>query len=193
VFDALSTLVKDGSIGALEVVNLERHAERAAQLGVRSVPWVRIGPYVLQGAHTLAELREWAARAQQPSGLRDYIEEQLGAGQLAQVEAMLHMQPENLRAVVPLLASSDTGIQVRLGIDALLEGLAGSEVVKSMFQDFAELSQHDDHRIRADACHYLALTGEAQAERYLEVCLQDTVEEVRESAEEALAELRAKA
>ncbi|KPK41009.1 MAG: hypothetical protein AMJ69_00385 [Gammaproteobacteria bacterium SG8_47] len=190
VLEGLGTLVKEGAVGALEVVNLQRHPERAEQLQVRSVPWLRIGPFVLQGAHTLGELRDWAARAQDPASVQQYIEQQLNLGQLAQVEAMLRFQPEALRAVVPLLENPDTEMQVRLGIDALLDSLAGSDVVKGMLSDFAELTQNPDHRIRADACHYIALTGEAQAERYLEVCLQDSEVEVRESAEEALAELR---
>jgi hypothetical protein len=44
--------------------------------------------------------------------------------------------------------------------------------------------------VRADACHLLGLTGSAAARAYVEVCLNDAHEEVREIAEEAMEELQ---
>ena len=60
VLDALSELVKQGVIASLEVVNLEKKPDIAEQLGVRTVPWVRIGWYELEGLHSRAELQYWA-------------------------------------------------------------------------------------------------------------------------------------
>ena len=49
VLKELGELVKSGVIGKLVVVNIEQHPEVARELGVRSVPWVRIGPFELEG------------------------------------------------------------------------------------------------------------------------------------------------
>ncbi len=62
VLAGLSELVKRGSIGRLEVINLEQHPEAPAALQVRTVPWLRLGPYILTGARTLGELETWARR-----------------------------------------------------------------------------------------------------------------------------------
>ena len=52
VLNSLSELVKQGVISRLEVVNLEQRPELGRELGVRSVPWVRIGQFELPGLHT---------------------------------------------------------------------------------------------------------------------------------------------
>ena len=49
----------------------------------------------------------------------------------------------------------------------------------------AELTFHSDHRVRADACYLLGLTGSVTARPYVEACLKDAHEEVQEIAEEA--------
>jgi hypothetical protein len=59
---ALADLVKQGTIGRLEAVNLEQCPEIGQALGVRSVPWLRIGRIELTGVHSKAELAEWAPR-----------------------------------------------------------------------------------------------------------------------------------
>ena len=54
VLEGLSGLLKEGVIGRLEAVNAAIHPERAAELGVRTVPWARIGPFELEGEQTPA-------------------------------------------------------------------------------------------------------------------------------------------
>ena len=49
VLEGLSRLLKQGRIGRLDVVNLAVHPETGQALGVRSVPWTRIGPFELEG------------------------------------------------------------------------------------------------------------------------------------------------
>ncbi len=44
VLKALQALLKSGHISQLKTHNIEENPEIARQLGVRSVPWVRIGP-----------------------------------------------------------------------------------------------------------------------------------------------------
>ena len=82
VLDGLTQLVKKGVIGKLEVVNLEVDPETAQQLGVRSVPWVRIGPYELEGQQTPAELAAWAERAANDEGMKDYLSELINSANI---------------------------------------------------------------------------------------------------------------
>ena len=78
---------------------------------------------------------------------------------------------------------------MRLGVSALLEAYANSPSLQKLLPQLAGLSRHADHRVRADACRLLGLTGSAAARTLVEVCLNDANEEVREIAEEALEEL----
>ena len=60
VLKALQALEAEGSIGELTVINIEDQPELADELGVRSVPWTRIGPFELAGLRTEQELRDWS-------------------------------------------------------------------------------------------------------------------------------------
>ena len=188
---ALTTLVKEGAVGRLEVVNIAEHPQPAAALGVRSVPWTRIGEFVLPGARSEAELRQWAGRAKEPNGLAEYFRELLGDGQLAQVQAMVQTDPGKLQALLPLLGDPQTGINVRVGIGALLEDMQGSEAAASLVPGLAKLRDADDSRTRQDVCHYLELTGAPEALPLLQRCLQDPDPLVREIAAEALEQMEA--
>lgn len=189
VLDALAGLVKDGRLGSLEIVNIAAKPERAAEWGVRSVPWTRIGEFDLEGLRSPEELARWAERAGTDAGVREYVSERLKTGELGALERLLKRQPHWLQALLPLIADPDTELHVRLGVGALLESLAGSDTLQGLVPALGELSTHVDHRVRSDACHYLALSGSAAALPLLRARLQDGHGEVREIAAEGLAEL----
>lgn len=189
VLEALGALVKEGAIGTLEVVNIAVRPERATALGVRSVPWVRIGPFNLQGMQTVAELRSWAERAASGAGRSTYLEQELAAGHLQPLVQLLSEHPDWLPSVVPLIENPDTGMHVRLGVGALLEHFAGGAALRDLTDELGRLSSSADHRIRSDACHYLGLTGDQRAVPYLRARLDDPQAEVSEIAAESLATL----
>lgn len=189
VLQGLSELVKEGAIGRLEVINVAVHPERAAELGVRSAPWTRLGPFELAGLRQPAELRQWAERAGSETGMSDYLAEQLKEGALTTVERLLSEQPRYLSALLPLLKDAEAPMQVRLGVGAVLEGYAGRPELVALVDKLGVLSAHADHRVRTDACHYLGLSGDPAARPYLEARLKDGNAEVREVAGEALEEL----
>ena len=186
VLDGLAKLVKEGVVGRLEVINIAVHPERAAALGVRSVPWMRIGPFELQGVRPPAELRLWAERAAHPRGMADYLEQMLAEGGLAKVEGIIAAEPAHFDLLLGLLESPQLPLQVRLGIGAITEGLAGTPVLHAALPALARLAGHGDHRVRSDACHFLGLTLSGEARPTLEACLADPHPEVREIAAEAL-------
>ncbi len=191
VLQGLADLIKEGKIGRLQVTNIVEHPEVAREKGVRSVPWLQLGPFTLQGLHSPAELREWAEQAGSLEGMSRYLAEQLKEGKLDAMEAFLAAHPEWLPALVPLLEDEDTDIKIRIGVDALLEALAGQVDLGPLVPELARLAESERQNLRSDAVHYLALTRSPEARKAIEARLQDESAEVREFAREALEELDA--
>jgi len=185
----LGDLVKAGRLGRIEVVNVAVHPEVAAALGVRSVPWVRIGPFELAGLRGREELESWVERATSGEGMADYFHTLLRDGELAKARAMIEAQPELLAALLPIVANPDASMNVRIGASVIFEGQAESAALRALLPRLAELAGHGDARVRSDACFYLGLSKAAAARPALEACLVDAAAEVREIAAEALAEL----
>lgn len=183
---ALTDLLKLGIIGRLEAVNLEQRPEVGQTLGVRSVPWLRMGRIELAGVHSKTELAEWAAKADSEAGMADWFHLLLKEGQLPKAQSMIEADPGLLAAVLPIVGNIDASLNVRLGAGVLLEEFAGSDTLRVLLSRLGELSQHPDARVRADACHYLGLTGDAAARVWLEARITDEDADVREIATESL-------
>lgn len=190
VLEGLGALVKEATIGRLEVVNIAAEPERAEALGVRSVPWTRIGPFELEGLHGPGELRRWAEQATRAGGMAAYLDELLKGGQRRRAEHLVRRQPEHLGPLLDLLGDPETGIKTRIGVMAILEELEGTSLAAGLVGRLAELTRHPNPRIRVDACHALSLTGAPEAMPHLRGCLQDSDAEVRETAQDALEEDR---
>lgn len=191
VLDGLSQLAKSGRIGRLEIVNIAVHPEIAREVGTRSVPWFTIGPFVLTGAHSVAELTEWADRANDGSGMTAYFSHLLETNRLGEVVTMLRDEQGSLQELVPLLEEPDTPMAVRIGVGAVFEEFADTPALMSIVDSLATLVDSEHAQVRADACHYLGLTRSQLAVPALESCLEDENEEVREIAAESLAMLAA--
>ncbi len=186
VLQALGELVKAGLIGRLEVVNAGAHPEMARTLGVRSVPWLRLGPFELEGLRSLAELRRWAERAAVPEGMADYFRELLETGELKKVIELVSQDDTRLDALLLLLADAQTELAVRVGIGAVMEEFQGRDVLKRLVDGLGQLTHSPDAHVRGDASHYLALTGSPLAIPYLRPLLADPERQVREIAQESL-------
>jgi len=185
----LATLVKENVIGRLEVVNIATHPEVAQSVGVRSVPWLRLGSFELAGARSEAELRAWVQRVGDRNGLAEYFREQFEQGGLAEVTTQVRADPERLLGLLPLLEDKDAGVSVRIGMAAVLEDLADTGLVAPLVPELGRLSGSSDVRTRQDACHFLGLSHSAEAKPWLSACLQDDDPQVREIAAESLQEL----
>lgn len=189
VLAALVDMVKAGSLGELRVVNVEQRPALAQALGIRAVPWVRIGPFELTGLRSRAELDTWASRAVSETGLADGFHALLKEGGLDQVVEAVRQVPERLAAVLPIVANPEASLNVRIGAGAVLESFAGQPALRALLPRLAELATDADARVRADACHYLGLTGDPGARPALQARLDDPDAEVREIAAESLAQL----
>lgn len=190
VLAGMTELVKQGLVGRLEVVNIAVHPQRAAQLGVRSVPWLQLGEFEFEGLHSPAELRGWAQRAGSASGLAEYFTELLKNGRLAQVNAMVASHPGRLATLLAIAADADTELTVRIGISAAVENLAGAPELVEQLPVLQQLAASGDPRVRADACHFLALSENRGALATLETLTHDSERSVSEVAADCLAELR---
>jgi len=186
VKQALGILEKEGLIASIEVVDLAAHPERAQALGVKSVPWFRIGELEFEGAMTLGELRTWATRAASAAGLKDYFFELLKSGRRHKVEDMIRANPQRSVSLVDLMRDPEASMAIRLGIGAVLEEFQGSANAAPMVPKLAEILHDPEPRNRADAAHFLSLIRDAEALKLLRDCLNDPDPEVREIAYDAL-------
>jgi len=189
VLAGLADLVKRGVIGRLEVVNLEVHPDAGEALGVRSVPWLRLGLFVLTGARTAGELETWARRATSADGLAEACHDLLKTGGLAQVLALVAADTTRLAALLAIVGNPEASINVRLGAGAVFEDYAATPALQSLIPALGELSSHPDARVRADACHTLGLSAGAAARPWLEARLEDANADVREIAREGLEQI----
>lgn len=182
----LQHLYDEGLLSQLEVVDISQQPDRAEQYGVRSVPWCELGRFELAGAHSEGELRQWAEQATLDEGMLVYLGELLGSGQLAIAERILRRYPGELPWLLALMQDNEQSINVHIGIGALFESLQGEALLADLVDELGKLTRHDEARVRGDACHYLALTGDARALPSLEAALQDDNDDVREIAAEGL-------
>ncbi|HHJ14062.1 MAG TPA: HEAT repeat domain-containing protein [Gammaproteobacteria bacterium] len=186
VLETLAGLLKQGLIGRLEAVDIESHPDRAAEFGVRSVPWTRIGPFALEGLQSPEALKHWAQQAVRPEGLAEYLATELREGRLGKLTHELRRQPAWLDTLLEMAADPEAELTVRIGISALLEDIAGSEMLGQRLDSLLRLSHHPDPRVRAEACHYLALSARPEARRRLEEMRQDPAPTVRDMVQDVL-------
>jgi thiol-disulfide isomerase/thioredoxin len=187
VLGSLSELVKQGVIARLEVVNLEQRPETGRELGVRSVPWVKIGPFELPGLHSRAELQSWAEQSGSEQGMTKYFDQLLTEGEVKRVLEMIGDDHGLLHALIGLVSDADAKINARLGAGVIMEEYEGEPELLALIPELGELTRHEDARVRSDACHYLSLTHDDSVKKYIEPLLDDDHEEVREVAGESLA------
>jgi hypothetical protein len=187
VLGGLADLVKQGKLGRLSVINLELHPGEGEARGARAVPWIRIGPFELTGAHRPAELADWAERAGSPAGRRSYLEQQLADGELDQVVSVCRREPAMLAPLIDLAGDLETPFAVRIGVGAVLEELSPDGLLIQLSPTVRDIMANSEHpSVRADAAHFLALTQADAARGPLRSLLEDDDASVREIARESL-------
>jgi len=186
VLKGMNELIEQGAIARLTVTNITAHPEIARQEGIRSVPWIRIGPFTLHGSYTPAELRQWAGRAGSDQGLRDYLAELIENQRLDEAVGLARTDPHCLELAAGMLGDLETPMGVRIGIGAMLEELAESQELGPALPGLRELLHAAEPQVRADAAYYLGLSRQAEVLEWIRPLLDDEDAEVREIAAEAL-------
>jgi len=189
VLSGLAALVKAGTIGTLKIINIEQRPDLARELGVRTVPWVRLGVFELEGLHSEKELKKWAENASSAAGMAAWLDELLSNGNVGKATRLIQSSPDAIDALLELFADPEIQLNTRIGISAIIEELQDSSLLQSVVEKLGALTRHEDARIRGDACHYLALSGAQQAARFIQPLLEDQDPEIKELAEESLQRL----
>ena len=144
-------------------------------------------PSYSPGLHSRRELEDLAGKTATPDGIRDYLASQLGEGQLALVTDACRRSPELFPALLQLSADLETPYAVRIGVGAVLEELGPEGLLGHLVEPIAGIIAGSGHpQVRADAAHYLGLTGNPAARVALQALVKDPDAEVREIAAEAL-------
>ena len=186
VLKALQALLKSGHISQLETHNIEENPEIARELGVRSVPWVRIGNFELEGLRSEKELREWAIKAGTDSGISDWFNDLLSSGNISKPLERIKSDPATIDALLTLFADPETQLNTQIGISAIMEELKDTDILTAIVGKLGELTRHKDARVRGDACYYLALSNSPQAADFIKPLIDDTDASVRDIARESI-------
>jgi hypothetical protein len=186
VLESLTLKLKQGHIARLDAVNIVYSPEVAQQLGVRSVPWTRIGRFELDGALSPKEVDQWIERATSGSGVDIYFSESLAAQRSDKVIGWLEERPEDLKTVLELQMKAATPMAARIGIGVVMEQLEGDPRLSHALPTLITMSRSPQANIRADVAHYLGLTHHPEAKPTLSEMLNDSHPDVREIATESL-------
>lgn len=188
VLQALTVLLKEGAIGRLEVINVAIHTDEAESRNVQSVPWAKIGPFEVEGVVGVGKLRELAQGVNDDVVFDAWLLETLRAGKRQKFEALVLVEPHRVHALTRLMANPEASMAIRLGVGAVLEALHGRGLTESLVPALSEMLKSDDMLLRADACHFLTLIGGEGIKPIMRACQTNTNADVREIAQEWLAE-----
>ena len=189
VLKVVTAMVKQGDMTALKIMNLEKVPELAQQLGVRSVPWLKIGEFVFEGELTAAEIQHWMNEVSSEQGEKVYLYEMLIDGNVDKVIDYIKQTPHALQTVAKFMLDADAKINLKLGVGVIFEEFASDALVDTVIPQLLAYIDSDDARVRGDACHYLSLIGRDEFVPVFEECLLDDNVDVREIAQESLDEL----
>lgn len=187
---ALSGLLKEGAIGRLQVINVAIHTEEAESRGVQSVPWIKIGPFEVDGVVSPSKLRELAQGVNDDAVFDNWLLETLKTGKRQKFEALVRGEPQRIHALARLMNDPESSMMIRLGIGAILEELQTTGLTKPLVPAFSAMLNNEDRLIRADACHFLTLIGGEEIRQYMLACVDDADPEIREMAQDWLADNR---
>jgi len=188
--DVLTGLVKTGELSQLQLINVAVEPKFATDLGVRSVPWLKLGVFELEGAQTAKQIMHWIALANSPTGITDYVEFLLVNGNLTKAIKLMHENTTYIEQLISLAGSTVLDMKVQLGISAVMEEFEGTVTLKNSINKIAELANHLNSQVRTQAAHFLSLTKCKDAIPYLNTLSKDKNSEVREVAEEGLLDIQ---
>lgn len=189
VMQALTELIKTGELGQLQIINLQQSPELAEKHKVRSVPWLKIGPFELVGLRSRSEIQQWINKVDDVSAMGDYFVELMTSGEIKKVQDIIDKQPDTFPALLNLITKKDNSLSARVGAGAIIEGMEGSDLLRQHIPLLADLCQHIDANVRNDACYYLGLSHDQSAKPVIESLLNDINADVKETAIEALEEI----
>ena len=112
---------------------------------------------------------------------------ELGSGRIDTTLDRVQSDANGMSALLDLFEDPDTELNIRIGISAIMEELEGSVFLKANIETLGALTQHQEARVRGDACHYLSLSHDPSVRNWIEPLLDDPDGDVREVARDSLA------
>ena len=190
VLNELSEQLKKGAISSLNITNIAVDNEKASVLNIRSVPWFSLSNdhsyMIFSGNHSAKEIQQWINTSQSENGMQEYIEEYLSSGQLLTVIQIVQLKPQIFSTIIAMLEDEDTSMEIRIGLDALIENFTASELLKLNAAAFKNIASTNNPRLQIDALHYIALTADAENKIFLQQMAEDKNQQIKDAAIEAL-------
>ena len=186
VMQSLTALVKSGELRQIEIINLQYADELAQSYQIKSVPWLKLGPFELTGLRSKDDIQQWIKKTNNDDAMGDYFVELMTSGEINKVQHIIEQQPEYFPALLNLISETGTNLSARVGAGAIIEDMAGTKLLKQHIPLLAKFSQSEEANLRNDACYYLGLTQDKSAIPHIKNCLNDENSDVKETAKEAL-------
>jgi len=190
VMSQLCELLKVGKLSQLKITNIAVDNERATLLNIRSVPWFSLSAplssMVFSGNYSAKEISQWVETSQTKEAMVSYIETLLKEGNLMTVVQAIQLAPQTFASVIDMLKDEETSIDLRIGLDALLENFTASDTLKQQTAALLKMASEDNVRLQIDALHYLALTADINNKAFIKEKTLDEDKQIREAAVEAL-------
>ncbi len=174
------------------IIDASRFVDLMQKFEITSAPTTIInGEIKLTGYISREELLEWLKRA---SGdyKREYFVTLLNERRLDEIKDIVARNPEDIKILAELLAHEE--FLVRFGAMVVMEQIAkeNPDVIKIAKDVIRKLLKHEDFRIREDVAMLLGSIGDESDIEFLEELTKDEREEVKDSALEAIEEIRKK-
>jgi len=190
VMSQLSELLKAGQLSQLKITNIAIDNERASQLNIRSVPWFSLSnsfsSMIFSGNYNAKEITQWVETSQTKEAMVNYIEVLLKEGNLMTVVQAIQLAPQTFSSVIDMLKDEETSIDLRIGLDALLENFTASDTLKQQTPALLKMASEDNVRLQIDALHYLALTADINNKAFIKEKTLHEDRQIQEAAIEAL-------
>jgi len=189
LLDLLNQLLKSGELSQLHSINIDAAPEVAQKYAVRSVPWLKIGDYVLTGLQDMPALKQRLEWIKLKANLLGKFDQMLSNAQANEVIESIREDPSRFSTIIELLSDPATILSSRIGIGVIIEEFAGTELLQSHRQTLEQLLHAKEVRIRADVAYYLELTESTEAIVALQQHANDENADVREIIADSLMSL----
>ena len=190
VLNELSEQLKKGAIAELNTINIAVDNTRADALNIRSVPWFSLtnnhSYMIFSGNYSPKEIQSWLKIAKSAEGMKNYIEELLGKGELMTIVQAINIQPSVLSSVISMLGDEETSMDIRIGLDVLIEQFSNTKILQNYTSELKSIALADMPRLQIDALHYIALTGDIENKHFLQQQTENTNHQIKEAAIEAI-------
>lgn len=190
VLSELSEQLKTGTIAKLNITNIAIDNTRAEELNIRSVPWFSLSSshsfMIFSGNYSPKEIKSWLDVAQTNEGMKEYIEHSLASGELMTVVQAININPSVLASVIAMLGDEETSMDIRIGLDVLIEQFSATKTLKNYTDDLKKIAQCNIPRLQIDAFHYIALIGDIGNKVFLQKQVESTNQQVKDAAIEAI-------